>query len=146
MFNTVFHTEKGASLIESLVAILLLSAGLIAVMSMLPTSYKTSARSDYLGRGIMVLNKEITAQEAWIANPCNTVTVGNVAKTVYTSYQTTQQAGDTSFNVLTVTTAVANVTNSWLVTITVSWPPVNTKGITDSIIVTRQETFRYGCT
>lgn len=145
MFNIVCNTEKGSSLIESLVAMLLLSAGLIAVLSMQPTSYKTSARSDYLGRGVMILNKELMTRETWIMNPCNTVTVGNTTQTVYSSSQSTAQNGDASFNVATNITAIAGSTNSWLVRVTVTWPPTNTKGVTDSMVVTRQEAFRFGC-
>lgn len=136
--------EKGISLIESLVAVLLLTIGVVAVMTMQPTSLKTGAKADNLGRAVMLLHKELMIQEAWIMNPCNDVTTGTVTKTVYTSDQETALSGDASFNVSTVTTAVAGTTNTWRVSITVSWP-LNTTGITDNLIVTRQESFRFGC-
>jgi Tfp pilus assembly protein PilV len=146
MRNMICKNEKGISLVESIVSILLLSLALVAILSMQPTAMQSGLKSDYLGRAVMVLNKELMTQEAWIMNPCNNVTVGTPApKTVYTSYQTTQQQGDATFIVQTTTTAVAGSTNTWKVTITVSWPPINTTGITDSLIVTRQESFRFGC-
>jgi Tfp pilus assembly protein PilV len=131
--------KKGISLVESIVSILLLSIGVLAVLSMQPTSLKTGARSDYLGRATMLLNRELMIQEALIMNPCiKPVNIGTVNKTA--------QQGDVSYNVVIVTSAIAG-SSRWKVTITVSWPPFNKVGITDNIIVTRQETFRSpdGC-
>lgn len=146
MHSIICKNKKGVSLVESIVAILLLSIGVVAILSMQPTAIKTSSRTDYLGHAIMLVNKEFMIQEAWIMNPCNTVTVGTVDRTaVYSSDNTTTRQGDPSFNIRTVTSAVAGSTNTWKVTITVTWPPVNTVGITDHLIVTRQESFRFGC-
>ena len=145
MYSILCKNKKGMSLVELIISVLLVSVGLIAFLSLQPTSWKTSARTDYLGRGIMVLNRELMTQELWIMNPCNTVTAGTVNKVLYSSDQQTAQSGDTSFTVQTVTSAVAGMTNTWEVTVTVSWPPLNTKGIKDNILVTRQESFRFGC-
>jgi len=145
MYNIICKNKKGISLVESVIAVLLVSIGLIAFMSLQPTSWKTSAHTDYLGRAIMVLNKEIMTDELWIMNPCNTVTTGTVNEVVYSSDQQTSQSGDVSFNVQTITSAVTGRANTWKVMVTVTWPPVNTRGITDNIIVTRQESFRFGC-
>jgi len=136
---------KGITIVESIVSILLLSIAVVAAMSMQPTSWKASARSDYVGRAVMLLHRELMTQEASIMNPCNTVTVGTTTKTVFTSYQGTRVEGDASFNVRTTITAVAGTTNAWRVQINVSWPPLNNNGITDNLIVTRQENFRFGC-
>jgi Tfp pilus assembly protein PilV len=145
MSSIICKNKQGISLVESIISILLVSIGLIAFLSLQPTSWKTSSRTDYLGRGIMVLNNEIMTQELWIMNPCNTVTTGTVNKVLYSSDQQTAQPGDVSFTVQTVTSAIAGKANTWEVTVIVSWPPLNTKGITDNLIVTRQESFRFGC-
>lgn len=145
MRTFICKTDKGITLVESIISILLLSTAVVAIMTLQPTSWKTSMRSDYMGRAVMVMHKELTTQEVWIMNPCNAVTVGTVNKTVYTSYQGTQLAGDATFVVQTTTTAVAGSTNTWRVTINVSWPPLNSRGITDNLIITRQEPFRFGC-
>jgi Tfp pilus assembly protein PilV len=146
MFSIICKNKRGASsLIESIIAIVLVTIGLFAFLSLQPTSWKASAKSDYVGRGIMILNKELMAQELWIMNPCNTVAVGTVNKTVYASSQETAQSGDAIFTVRTITSAVTGTTNTWKVTVTVSWPPLNVTGVTDSISITRQESFRFGC-
>lgn len=147
MFNTRCKNNKGISLVESIVAILLLTTAVIAIMTLQPTSQTTSAKADNLGKAVMILHKEFMIQEALIMNPCNAVTTGTVNKVVYTSYQPTPQAGDTRFNVRTVTSAVSGSTNRWMVTITVTWPG-NANGVKDNIIITRQESFRFpdGCT
>ncbi|MFA5321800.1 MAG: hypothetical protein WC373_03940 [Smithella sp.] len=142
----ICKNKKGMSLVESIVSVLLLSTAIIAIMTLQPTSWKTSARSDNAGRAVMILQKELMTQEVLIMNPCNTVTPGTTNKTVYTSYQGTAQQGDARFTVQTVISAVTGSTNTWKVTITVSWP-LNTTGIKDNLLVTRQEYFRFpdGC-
>lgn len=141
--SSTLCNERGVTLIESVLAILLVSIGLVGLLSMQPSAWQTSARTDYLGRAAMMLSKELTTRELAIMNPCNTVAAGTATQTVFTSGQGTAQSGDIGFTIQTTTTSVA--TNVWRVTVTVSWPPVNATGIRESIVVTRQEPFRLGC-
>jgi type IV pilus assembly protein PilV len=144
MSNT-FSDSRGITLIESVIAILIVSIGLLGLLSMQPTAWQASTRTDYLGRAAMVLNRELMRQELWIMNPCNAVTTGAASRTVNTSDQGTNQSGDITFTVTTTTTSIA--TNVWRVTVLVTWP-LNATGITESVVVTRQENFRFpsGCT
>jgi Tfp pilus assembly protein PilV len=135
--------NRGITLIESVIAILLVSIGLIGLMSMQPSSWRASTRADYLGRAAMMLGRELTSQELSIMNPCNTVSLGTVTRVVNASGEGTAQSGDVSFTVQTTTASIG--TNVWQVTVRVSWPPLNATGITESTIVTRQENFRFGC-
>ena len=137
-----YAMNGGTTLIESVIAVLLVSIGMMALLSMQPSAWRMTARTDYLGRAAMTLSKQLTTQELAIMNPCNTVATGTVTQTLYASGQGTAQTGDITFTVQTVTSAVA--TNVWRVTVTVSWPPLNTVGIKESIVVTRQEPFRLG--
>ena len=134
--------KKGITLIESVIAIMLVSIGLIGLMSMQPSAWQTTARTDYMGRGAMTLNRELTRQELRIMNPCNAVATGTQTRTINTSDQGTQ-VGDINFTVSTTITSIA--TNVWRVTVQVSWPPLNPTGLVESIVVTRQEPFRFGC-
>ena len=140
--SSLLCNKRGVTLIESVIAILLVSIGLIGLLSMQPSSWQTSTRADYLGRAAMMLGRELTSQELSIMNPCNTVSLGTVTQVVNASGQGTAQSGDVSFTVQT-TTAISG--NGWLVTVRVSWPPLNATGIAESIVVTRQEPFRFGC-
>lgn len=135
--------SRGITLIEAVIAILILSIGLIGLLSMQPQAWQMTARTDYLGRAAMTLNKELTLRELAIMNPCNAVVTGALTQVLNTSGQGAAQTGDISFTVVTTTTNIA--TNVWRVTVRVSWPPLNATGITESIVVTRQETFRFGC-
>ncbi len=134
--------NRGVTLIESVIAILLVSIGLLGLLSMQPSAWQTTARTDYLGRAAMMLSKELTTRELAIMNPCNVVTTGTVSQILYTSGQGAAQSGDIGFTIQTAITSIA--TNVWRVTVTVSWPPLNATGIRESIIVTRQEPFRFG--
>jgi prepilin-type N-terminal cleavage/methylation domain-containing protein len=137
--------NRGVTLIESVIAILLVSIGLLGLLSMQPPAWRTTARTDYLGRAAMMLGKELTTQELRIMNPCNAVatTMETVSRTLFTSGQEAAQSGDIGFTVQTVTTPVA--TNVWRVAVTVSWRLNNTDiDIQESTVVTRQEPFRFG--
>ncbi|MCE5282596.1 MAG: prepilin-type N-terminal cleavage/methylation domain-containing protein [Deltaproteobacteria bacterium] len=135
--------RKGITLVESMIAVLLLTVGLLGLLSMQPSAWRMTARTDYLGRAAMILNRELTARELAIMNPCNAVSTDPVNQTVFSSGQGASQSGDIAFTVVTTTTSVA--TNVWRVTVRVSWPPLNNTGIAESIVVTRQEPFRLGC-
>jgi Tfp pilus assembly protein PilV len=134
--------NRGVTLVESVIAILLVSIGLLGLLSMQPSAWRTTTRTDHLGRAAMMLSRELTIRELAIMNPCNAVATGTVSQTLYTSGQGAAQSGDIGFTVETVTASVA--ANVWRVTVTVSWPPLNDTGIRDSIVVTRQEPFRFG--
>jgi hypothetical protein len=136
-------SNRGTTLIESIIAILLVSIGLIGLLSMQPTAWRASTRADYLGRAAMMLSRELTSQELSIMNCCNPVSPGTVTRVVNASGPGAALLGDVSF---TVQTTIANLgANAWQVTVRISWPPLNGTGITESIVVTRQEPFRSGC-
>jgi Tfp pilus assembly protein PilV len=143
----LIFSNKGMGLIEIVIAILLTSVGVIAILSLQGSGWKTVARSDYLGRAAGILYQELETVEATLMNPCNAIP-GSSTKTVYTSGQGAVMvgAGDASFAVQTTITNIG--ANIWRVTVTVRWPPINNTGITEHLIVTRQEGFRFplGCT
>jgi len=142
MFMTICN-KRGITMVESVIAILLVSIGLVGLLSMQPSAWRASAQTDYLGRAAMMLSSELTTRELMIMNPCNVVTTGTVSQIVFTSGQGAALPGDIGFTIQTTTATVA--ANVWRVTVTVSWPPLNATGIRESIVVTRQEPFRLGC-
>jgi len=131
--------------VEVLIAIFITVVAVLGTLALVSPAWKTATRSDYLGRASGILYERLMMQEALIMNPCNTVTTGTTGPTaVFASGQSTAQSGDAQFN---VTTTITAITNAWLVTVQVSWPPLNPTGITESLIVTRQDGFRTpgGC-
>jgi Tfp pilus assembly protein PilV len=137
--------NRGFTLVEVVIAMFLTVVAVLALFSMQPTAWKTASRSDYLGRASGILYEQLMMQEALIMNPCCIVTQGVTGPTaVFASGQTTAQPGDAQFNVTTTIASIAG-TNALRVTVQVTWPPLNTTGITESLVVTRQEGFRFGC-
>ncbi|TRZ74576.1 MAG: hypothetical protein D4R93_06345 [Deltaproteobacteria bacterium] len=137
--------NRGFTLVEVLIAIFITVVAVLGTLALVSPAWKTATRSDYLGRASGILYERLMMQEALIMNPCNTVTTGTTGPTaVFASGQSTAQSGDAQFN---VTTTITAITNAWLVTVQVSWPPLNPTGITESLIVTRQDGFRTpgGC-
>jgi len=136
----VLRSSRGISLLEVVIAMFLTTIAVMAIMSLQPAAWKTAGRADYMGRAAGILYKELQRQEVWIMNSNNTVNTGTTGPTpVFAGGGTTAQAsGDAQFNVTTTITSVA--TNVWRVTIRVTWTG-NTTGISESLIVTRQQAF-----
>ena len=139
----------GMTLIEVLISLFLTSFGILGLISMQPPAWNLSAKSDFLGRAGGILHKELQANEALILNPCNPnpckatnplITVKNV----YASGMNGAQEGDMAYTVRT--TLTDNGGNTWVVVVAVTWRGNNT-GISESLVVTRQENFRFplGC-
>jgi len=131
-------------MIEVVIAIFITVVAVLGVFSLVSPAWRTSSRSDYLGRASGILYEELIRQEARIMNPCCNVTAGTLPTVpVNTSGQTASQSGDAQFSVATTITSLA--TNVWGVTVRVTWP--GHTGISESLVVTRQEGFVFpsGC-
>ena len=143
----MISNNRGITLIEGLIAILITSVGLMALLSMQSPAWRLSGKSDYMGRGAGILNKELSRQELWIMNPCNAVTAGTTIANLNTSGESVARAGDATFQVTTVLTDItpAGITAGtiWRADVTVNWTG-NAFALSDSVVVTRQESFRYG--
>ena len=134
--------NRGITIVEVLITLFLTAVGIMALLSMQPASWSAAGRSDFMGRAAGILQSELERNELQIMNPANAVTTGVLsARTVYASSQATQQAGDVPFTVNTTVLPLGAATNAWTVTIRVTWPG-NTRGVSETAIVSRQEYFR----
>jgi len=129
--------RKGISLIEVCVALFLLGMGIFALISLQPSAWRLSGKSDSLGRASGILLAQLQAAEAKIMNP-DIALPANDRSTVYPGGQSTAKRGDMPFPVSTTITDLGN--NTWQVTVRVTWPG-NTTGIRQSMIVSRQPSF-----
>ena len=140
--------EKGIGLIEVLVAVVLVALGVIGFLSMQTQGWLLSGRSDFMGRGAEILQKETEDSELLIMNPCNNITaVATPPITVYASGQTTLQSiGDAAFTVQKTIAPVPGTSNMWTLKVMVAWPG-NSTGTSESVTVATQEFARYpaGC-
>jgi Tfp pilus assembly protein PilV len=144
MFNSIF-CKKGIGLIEVLISLFLISVGILALLSLQPSAWKLTSRSDHLSRAGGLLHKEMETTEIVLMNPnfpnpCATTNPLVTTTNVFISGQSTAQPGDLPF---TVRTEIQdNLNNSWTVRVRVTWTGNNT-GISESLVVTRQENFRF---
>ena len=139
--------NRGVGLIEVVIAIFLTTVGILAIFSLQPSAWRTVARSDYLGRASGILYKTLQQNEAMIMNPCNPVTIGGPTAAFVTVSHQVGVAGDATYTVETTIAQDGASTSAFVVTVRVTWPPLNTRGITESMTVTRQEMCRFpaGC-
>jgi len=142
MLHSLFGSKRGMTLIEVCIALFLVGVGVLALITLQPTAWRLSGKSDYLGRASGILAAQLQSVEAQIINPNNTMpTSTNGHVTVYVSGQSgSQQQGDAVFWVTRTITAIPNTT-TWRVNVVVTWPG-NTAGIQESMIVSRQQSFQ----
>lgn len=132
-------------MIEVIAAMLMTMVAVIAIFSLVSPAWRATAKSDYLGRASGILYKELARQEARIMNSCCSVTAGALpVVTINASGQATALPGDAQFNVATTITAAGN---AWRVRMQVTWTGGPANGISESLIVTRQDGFAFptGC-
>lgn len=143
--------NRGISLLEVVIAIVLVTIGVMAILSMQPSAWRTVSKSDYLGRGAGMLHRELESRETWIMNPCNVVPIGiRPQQAIAVSGMGGAVQGDATYTVNTTIAPVAGTTNSWTVTVIVTWPDQLLRGyrnLQESIVVTRQNSYRFpsGC-
>ncbi len=136
MYPLLF-TKKGIGLIEVLIALFLISFGVFSLLSLQPSAWSLSGRSDYLGRAGGILHSQLEMREmllmnAGYSNPCVPTNPRTYSEFVYASGQGAAQPGDAPF---TVGTTIRDNGGTWLVTVQVTWAG-NPTGITESRLVT----------
>ena len=140
MFN-LLCTKKGITLIEVMVSLILITVGIMSLLTLLPSGIRLAGTSDMLGRAAGILQAELERNEIMIMNRNNPITPnpGNptVKQKVHGSGEKTAQPGDIPY---TVSTEVASSGTGFLVRVQVTWPG-NTTGIAESLIVGRQMSF-----
>jgi prepilin-type N-terminal cleavage/methylation domain-containing protein len=137
--------EKGLTLIEVMVAVMLVSIGALALLATQGPAWTLTGRSDILGRAGMVLHRELGTNEMLlmnpnVANPCLAMNPLVNVRNVNGSDQPGVQQGDIAFTVQTTT--LDNLNGTWTVRVQVTWPG-NNVGVSESVVVTRQEPFRF---
>ncbi len=74
--------QKGITLIEVVVAELMLMIGVLGLLSLMPSAWRLSGQSDYLGRAAGILQRQLQAAEVAIMNPVLAVTPGTITEDV----------------------------------------------------------------
>jgi Tfp pilus assembly protein PilV len=133
MFN-MFSKNKGITMVESLIAILLTAIAIVALMPMQDNAIKTMSRSDYMGRAEGILQSEMESQENLIMNSAGTVCNVGVGNKTVTVTGLAGVTGDVTFSIKTTTTL--QTANSCMVNVNVTWTG-NATGIKSSVIATR---------
>lgn len=135
-------------MVEVLIAIMLISVGLITLASLQDTGWRSMAKSDYVGRAAGILHDTLEEYYVTIANPNSSVSVGDqewdelTYKTVTTSGSSTPIRGDMEYTVKATITQTNADPQTFLVTVNVTWSG-NSKGISESVEVSRQDIYQF---
>jgi len=137
-------TEGGVSLIEVVIATFLLAVGVLGILSLQPSAWRTVGKSDYLGRAAGILSGELEREEALIMNPNIAVVEGTTVTVVRPSGQASSVTGDVLYMVATTISRPDPAVALWRVDVTVTWANQvanNYRNIQGSIVVSRQNAF-----
>ena len=138
--------RRGITLQEVVVSLLVVTTGILGLLTLLPSTWRLAGRSDSLGRASGILSSQLQSSQATLLNPNYTPTPAEMqqTRTIYPSNPgqagTNKKQGDVPFTVNTTLTDIGGG-NVWLVRVNVSWPE-NTSGISETMRVTRQENYR----
>lgn len=126
---SMFLNNKGITLIESLIAVMLTAIAIVGLLTMQPMGWKSAGHADSISHATQIMQRELESIECSIMSgiiPANKVnvseTVGNEPLTINTTI-TAQPGGGT-----------------WLVHVRVAWQG-NATGVSSSMIVSRQSSF-----
>ena len=123
----MYLNNKGLSLIESLVAVMLTSVAIIGLLTMQPLGLRSAGKADSLAHATEIMQRELESIEGDIMR--GTIPANKV--------NNSQTLGKETF---TVNTTIINQTDRCLVRVRVTGQG-HTKPVTSSIIVTRQAAF-----
>jgi Tfp pilus assembly protein PilV len=138
--------KKGITLHEVLISVLVLTTGILGILTLMPSTWRLAGRSDSLGRASGILLSQLQSCEAMLLNPNFTPTSADMqqSRNVYPSNPglagAPRKQGDVPFTVNTTLTNLGGG-NTWLVRVNVSWPE-NPTGISETMRVIRQENYR----
>ena len=121
-------------MIEVLIAMLLTIIAAISLSSMIPLSWQTAGKADYLGRATGLLQNELEWRQYQTMRGVDPTTLE------YPVSGQTIGIGNTTFTVKTITSPLAGNPNTWTVNVRVIWPG-NDNGVASSMRVTRQMGF-----
>ncbi len=127
-------------MIEVLISVVLISFGVLSLLTLLPSGWRLSGTSDMLGRAAGILQAELERNEIWIMNEKNKVTPTEGTpspRPFFSSGKDTPQPGDIQYLVTTQIQNLGVEKGPWRVRVQVTWPG-NPTGISESVIVTRQ--------
>lgn len=111
-------------------AMVITTVAIVSISSMIPLSWRTVSRSDYLGRATGLLQDELEWRQYQTMRGVNPTTLE------YPAAGKAIAVGGTTFTVYT-TTSPDSHPNTWVVNVKVTWPG-NNNGVTSSMLVTRQ--------
>lgn len=118
-------------MVEVLIAMFITTVAVFSISAMIPLSWKTASKSDYLGRATGLLQNELESRQYQTMNGVDPTTLE------YPEAGKAILVGDTTFTVKTVTSKDNVHPNTWVVNVNVAWPG-NDNGVTSSMLVTRQ--------
>jgi Tfp pilus assembly protein PilV len=125
----MFLNNKGITLIESLIAVVLTAIAIVGLLTMQPMGWQSASKADSISHATQIMQRELESIECLIMSgtiPANKVnvseTVGNETLTINTTVTVQPGAG------------------TWLVRVRVSWQG-NATGVSSSMLVSHQSAY-----
>lgn len=137
--NKYLKTEKGLSIIECVIALLLSAVALISLMEMQSLSWRGAGKSDYLGRSQALLQRELETCEYRILKGLN-IPADTKCMDKYGNEIDCQESGKVFTLYYLQSTPATIPAGTRLLNIRVKWPG-SENGVSSSIIVLPQNDY-----
>jgi hypothetical protein len=143
------NNEKGLSILECIVALVLTTVAVVSLISMQSLAWRGAGKSDYLGRAVGILQRELERYEYKVGSGDPNVdalicldtagsnTVCGQPGTMYTIRSTITPCNCSGAVVCACPVAAPTVANTWRVNVRVNWPG-SPNGLGSSMMVSRQ--------
>jgi Tfp pilus assembly protein PilV len=120
--------NKGITLIESLIAVMLTGIAIVGLLIMQPLGWQSAGKADSIARATEIMQRELESIECSI-----------MSGTVPANQNISGPAGNENLTINTTVTAIPN-TGTWRVRVRVTWQG-NATGVSSSMIVSHQSPY-----
>lgn len=146
------NNQKGLSLVECIVALVLTTVAIVSLISMQSLAWRGAGKSDYLGRAIGIIQRELEQNQLAImkgAIPANAQTCADKegspvgcdsAEKMFILNKTTTSCFCSGTTACVCPNTTGSPVNTWRFNVRITWPE-SEKGMSSSVIVSRQAAF-----
>jgi len=134
------NNNKGLSMVECLIALILTTVTVVSLVSMQSLAWRGAGKSDYLGRAVGILQRELERYEYDIMKGANVPTT-TITYADKNGNDMGQIATDAVFTIRVTASAPGTIpSGTQLLNVRINWPG-SANGLSSSIIVSPQTGF-----
>lgn len=136
----ILRDSKGLSMVECVIAMFLVTIAIVSIMAMQPLAWQGAGKSDYMGRAVGILQRELEWREYKIMAATITSTEANGVTYADKNGDTVDLASGEKVFKITAATAAGSLSNTYLLNVKIEWLKTanSFRGLSSSVLVSIQ--------